>query len=145
MGKILEKGRVVHGIVEDFRVPASRKSGRAARFSDRDRCDNVALRQRSQFPMSLSDQDVTRIAHLARLAITPAELAAWGSSLSRILELIERMNAVDTADVAPMSHPQDAALRLRADSVSETDLRDKFQAIAPAVEAGLYLVPKVIE
>lgn len=95
--------------------------------------------------MSLSDQDVTRIAHLARLAITPAELSAWGASLSRILEMIERMNAVDTAGIAPMSHPQDAALRLRADSVSETDTRDKFQAIAPAVEAGLYLVPKVIE
>lgn len=95
--------------------------------------------------MSLSDQDVTRIAHLARLAITPAELSAWGASLSRILEMIERMNAVDTAGIAPMSHPQDVALRLRADSVSETDTRDKFQAIAPAVEAGLYLVPKVIE
>lgn len=95
--------------------------------------------------MSLSDQDVLRVAHLARLAITPAELATWGQSLSRILGLIERMNAVDTAGVAPMSHPQDAALRLRADSVSEGDARDKFQAIAPAVEAGLYLVPKVIE
>lgn len=95
--------------------------------------------------MSLSDQDVLRVAHLARLAITPAELATWGQSLSRILELIERMNAVDTTGVAPMSHPQDAALRLRADSVSEGDARDKFQAIAPAVEAGLYLVPKVIE
>ncbi len=95
--------------------------------------------------MSLSDQNVLRVAHLARLAVTPAEIAAWGGSLSRILELIERMNAVDTTGVEPMAHPRDVALRLRPDHVSEGDAREKFQAIAPAVEAGLYLVPKVIE
>jgi aspartyl-tRNA(Asn)/glutamyl-tRNA(Gln) amidotransferase subunit C len=70
---------------------------------------------------------------------------AYADSLSRILGLIEQMNAVDTAGVEPMAHPNEAGLRLRADTVTEADQRDKFQKIAPAVEAGLYLVPKVIE
>lgn len=95
--------------------------------------------------MSLSRQDVIKIAHLARLDVTEAEVAATADSLSRILGLIEQMNAVDTKGVAPMAHPQDATLRLREDHVAETDQRDKFQKIAPATEAGLYLVPKVIE
>jgi aspartyl-tRNA(Asn)/glutamyl-tRNA(Gln) amidotransferase subunit C len=95
--------------------------------------------------MSLSDQDVRRVAHLARLTVSPAEIAAWGASLSRILDLIERMNAVDTSGVEPMAHPRDVALRLRPDGVSEVDVRERLQRIAPAVEAGLYLVPKVIE
>ena len=95
--------------------------------------------------MSLDRKDVIKIAHLARLDITEAEVAATTESLSRILGLIEQMNAVDTKAVAPMAHPQDAALRLRDDRVTEPDQRDKFQKIAPATEAGLYLVPKVIE
>ena len=95
--------------------------------------------------MSLERKDVKKIAHLARLEISDAEVAANTESLARILGLIEQMNAVDTKAVAPMAHPQDAALRLRDDRVSEPDQRDKFQAIAPATEAGLYLVPKVIE
>ena len=95
--------------------------------------------------MSISRQDVIKIAHLARLDITEAEVAATHESLSRILGLIEQMNAVDTRAVAPMAHPQDASLRLRDDRVAEPDQRDKFQRIAPATEAGLYLVPKVIE
>ncbi|MDH4134316.1 MAG: Asp-tRNA(Asn)/Glu-tRNA(Gln) amidotransferase subunit GatC [Gammaproteobacteria bacterium] len=95
--------------------------------------------------MSLQRQDVIKIAHLARLEITEAEVATTHESLARILGLIEQMNAVDTQTVAPMAHPQDASLRLRDDRVSEPDQRDKFQAIAPATEAGLYLVPKVIE
>jgi aspartyl-tRNA(Asn)/glutamyl-tRNA(Gln) amidotransferase subunit C len=95
--------------------------------------------------MPLSRQDVAKIAHLARLDITDAEVTATHESLSRILGLIEQMNAVDTRAVAPMAHPQDAALRLRADRVSEPDQREKFQQVAPATEAGLYLVPKVIE
>jgi aspartyl-tRNA(Asn)/glutamyl-tRNA(Gln) amidotransferase subunit C len=95
--------------------------------------------------MVLSRQEVQKIAHLARLAITDAEAAAYAESLSRILGLIEQMNAVDTTGIEPMAHPNDARLRLRADTVSEPNARDKFQAIAPAVEAGLYLVPKVIE
>lgn len=95
--------------------------------------------------MALDAKDVKKIAYLARLDISEAEVAASTASLSRILGLIEQMNAVDTKAIAPMAHPQDAALRLRDDRVTETDQRDKFQAIAPATEAGLYLVPKVIE
>jgi aspartyl-tRNA(Asn)/glutamyl-tRNA(Gln) amidotransferase subunit C len=95
--------------------------------------------------MSLNREQVRKIAHLARLHITEQEAVAYADSLSRILGLIEQMNAVDTAGVAPMAHPNEAGLRLRADAVTETDQRDKFQKIAPAVEAGLYLVPKVIE
>ena len=95
--------------------------------------------------MALDRKDVSKIAHLARLDIDEAELAAATESLSRILGLIEQMNAVNTQGVAPMAHPQDAALRLRDDRVTEPDQRDKFQEIAPATEAGLYLVPKVIE
>ncbi|MBI3546436.1 MAG: Asp-tRNA(Asn)/Glu-tRNA(Gln) amidotransferase subunit GatC [Gammaproteobacteria bacterium] len=95
--------------------------------------------------MSLDREQVRKIAHLARLQITDSEAAAYAESLSRILSLIEQMNAVDTNGVAPMAHPNDAGLRLRADAVTETNQREKFQAIAPAVQAGLYLVPKVIE
>lgn len=95
--------------------------------------------------MALDAKDVKKIAFLARLDISDAEVAASAASLSRILGLIEQMNAVDTKAIAPMAHPQDAALRLRDDRVTEPDQRDKFQAIAPATEAGLYLVPKVIE
>jgi aspartyl-tRNA(Asn)/glutamyl-tRNA(Gln) amidotransferase subunit C len=95
--------------------------------------------------MSLNRQDVIKIAHLARLDVTEAEVAATTESLSRILGLIEQMNAVDAKAVIPMAHPQDAALRLRDDRVAEPDQRDKFQQVAPATEAGLYLVPKVIE
>ncbi len=95
--------------------------------------------------MALTRQEVQRIAHLARLAISEPEAAAYAESLSRILGLIEQMNAVDTTGIEPMAHPNDAGLRLRADVVSEPNQREKFQAVAPAVEAGLYLVPKVIE
>ena len=95
--------------------------------------------------MSLSRSDVTKIAHLARLEIGEQEIDAYTDALSRILGLIEQMNAVETAGVAPMSHPQDVHLRLREDVVTERDQRDKFLQIAPKAEAGLYLVPKVIE
>lgn len=95
--------------------------------------------------MSLSRTDVERIAHLARLEIGEQEVAAYAETLSRILGLIEQMNAVDTEGVEPMAHPQEAGLRLRSDVVRETDQRDRFQSIAPAALAGLYLVPKVIE
>ena len=95
--------------------------------------------------MSLDREQVRKIAHLARLHITGPEADAYAESLSRILGLIEQMNAVDTAGVAPMAHPNEVGLRLRADAVTEADQREKFQKIAPAVEAGLYLVPKVIE
>ncbi len=95
--------------------------------------------------MSLDAADVTKIAHLARLAITEHDISEYARNLSNILSFVEQMKAVDTTGVSPMAHPLDAAQRLRPDVVSETDQRESFQAIAPQVEAGLYLVPKVIE
>lgn len=95
--------------------------------------------------MSLTLQDVQRIAHLARIRVTDAEAADTQSQLNGIFGLIEEMQAVDTAGIAPMSHAQDLQQRLRADAVTEPDRRDAFQAVAPQVEDGLYLVPKVIE
>ena len=95
--------------------------------------------------MSLDRQQVLKIAHLARLALRADEVDAYAATLSRILGLIEQMNAVDTAGVAPMAHPNDAGLRLRDDVVTEIDQRERFLKLAPAAEAGLYLVPKVIE
>ena len=95
--------------------------------------------------MSLSADDVSKIAHLARLAVNPAESAALGRELSNILDLVAQMDAVDTAGVVPMAHPLDMAQRLRSDVVSEQDRRDLYQAGAPVVESGLFLVPKVIE
>jgi aspartyl-tRNA(Asn)/glutamyl-tRNA(Gln) amidotransferase subunit C len=95
--------------------------------------------------MSLDTVQVQKIALLARLRITAEEAQRYADSLSRILGLIEQMNAVNTDGVAPMAHPSESPLRLREDQVTEPNERDKFQAVAPAVEAGLYLVPKVIE
>lgn len=95
--------------------------------------------------MSLTLDDVKRVAHLARIAVDEDEAAGYLHQLSSILELVEQMQAVDTAGVEPMAHAQDVVLRLRADEVTETDRHQAFQAIAPQVEAGLYLVPKVIE
>jgi len=95
--------------------------------------------------MALSLDDVRRIAHLARIEITPAEAADVRAKLERIFELIGRMPAVDTTGIVPMSHAQDVVLPLREDLVTETDRHALYQQGAPAVEGGLYLVPKVIE
>jgi aspartyl-tRNA(Asn)/glutamyl-tRNA(Gln) amidotransferase subunit C len=95
--------------------------------------------------MSLSTEDVKRIAHLARIEVTEDEAQATLQKLSGILGLIEQMQAVNTAGIEPMSHSQDVTQRLRDDIVTETNQRELFQSIAPAVENGLYLVPKVIE
>ncbi|MCG6967318.1 MAG: Asp-tRNA(Asn)/Glu-tRNA(Gln) amidotransferase subunit GatC [Chromatiaceae bacterium] len=95
--------------------------------------------------MSLSADDVAKIAHLARLAVEPRESEALGRELSSILDLVAQMDAVDTADVPPMAHPLEMAQRLRADVVTEEDRRERYQAHAPAVENGLFLVPKVLE
>ncbi|MFO7306377.1 MAG: Asp-tRNA(Asn)/Glu-tRNA(Gln) amidotransferase subunit GatC [Gammaproteobacteria bacterium] len=96
--------------------------------------------------MSLTRHDVESIAYLARLSLSDAELPAYVDSLSKILHLVEQLNAADTADVEPMAHPlADQVQRLRDDVVTEEDRREKYQRNAPAVEAGLYLVPKVIE
>lgn len=95
--------------------------------------------------MALTLDDVKRVAHLARIAVDDAEARVALGQLSGIFRLIEQMQAVDVAGVAPMSHAQDIMLRLREDAVTEQDQHTLFQSIAPRVEAGLYLVPKVIE
>ena len=95
--------------------------------------------------MSLTPDDVRRLARLARIAVEPAEEAAVLERLNRVLGLIEQMRAVDTRGIEPMSHAVDTAQRLRPDEVRETDQRALYQSVAPAVEEGLYLVPKVIE
>jgi aspartyl-tRNA(Asn)/glutamyl-tRNA(Gln) amidotransferase subunit C len=95
--------------------------------------------------MALSSEDVQRIAHLARIEITPDEAAGVREKLDRIFELIGEMRAIDTTGIVPMSHAQDVTAPLREDVVSETDRRDAYQSVAPAVAQGLYLVPKVIE
>jgi len=95
--------------------------------------------------MALDRSDVENIAHLARLAISEEDIPEYARNLSNILEFVEQMSAFDTTGVAPMAHPMEAAQRLREDVVSESDERERFQGIAPAVDAGLYLVPKVIE
>jgi aspartyl-tRNA(Asn)/glutamyl-tRNA(Gln) amidotransferase subunit C len=95
--------------------------------------------------MSLSPDDVKRIARLARIETSDAEAQATQVQLNSIFDLIATMQAVDTRDIAPMAHAQEVYQRLRADVVTETDHHAAFQAIAPAVENDLYLVPKVIE
>ena len=95
--------------------------------------------------MSLTTQDVQKIARLARLSMNESEIEAARSQLSGIFELIAEMQAVDTSGIEPMSHAQELSQRLREDTVSEADQRAAFQAIAPQVEDGLYLVPQVIE
>lgn len=95
--------------------------------------------------MSLTINDVKRIAHLARIEVTETETEATLNKLTGILGLIEEMQAVDTKGITPMSHSQDVLQRLRPDVVTATNQREEFQKIAPAVEEGLYLVPKVIE
>lgn len=95
--------------------------------------------------MSLSLDDVSRIARLARIEISPAEAEQTRSQLNGILAFVEQLQAVNTDGIAPMAHAVDVVQRLRPDAITETDRRDAFQAIAPETEAGLYLVPKVIE
>jgi aspartyl-tRNA(Asn)/glutamyl-tRNA(Gln) amidotransferase subunit C len=95
--------------------------------------------------MALSSEDVQRIAHLARIEITPAETDEVRRKLDSIFDMIERMRAVDTTGIVPMSHAQDMTLPLREDIVTESDRHELYQSAAPAVAHGLYLVPKVIE
>jgi aspartyl-tRNA(Asn)/glutamyl-tRNA(Gln) amidotransferase subunit C len=95
--------------------------------------------------MSLQKEDIEKIAHLARLAISDEDVPKYTHNLSNILELVEQMSAVDTEGVTPMAHPFDAHQRLRADVVTEENQREHFQENAPQVEDGLFLVPQVIE
>jgi aspartyl-tRNA(Asn)/glutamyl-tRNA(Gln) amidotransferase subunit C len=95
--------------------------------------------------MALAKDTVYRIGRLARIHVGDEEADRYADELSRILDLVEQMNDADTERVEPLAHPQDRSLRLREDEITEADQREAFQGIAPAVEAGLYLVPKVIE
>jgi aspartyl-tRNA(Asn)/glutamyl-tRNA(Gln) amidotransferase subunit C len=96
--------------------------------------------------MSLTRKDVEKIAHLARLSITEQEMPVYVTSLSNIVDFVDELSRTPTDDVLPMAHPLDGQhQRLRADQVSESDHHEKYQANAPAVQAGLYVVPRVIE
>jgi aspartyl-tRNA(Asn)/glutamyl-tRNA(Gln) amidotransferase subunit C len=95
--------------------------------------------------MSLNLNDIKRIAHLARIQINEDEAAQTLTKLKGIMGLIEQMQKVDTSGILPMSHSQDVIQRLREDEVTKTNQREVFQALAPATQDGLYLVPRVVE
>ncbi len=95
--------------------------------------------------MALQRCDVEKIAHLARLGLDEGDLPRITDALNSILGLVDQMQAVDTHGIEPLAHPLEASQRLRADLVTEHNQREAYQAIAPATENGLYLVPKVIE
>ena len=95
--------------------------------------------------MSLDKDTVLKIAQLARIHMDEQELDTYRGALTKILSLVEQMNAADTEDVEPLAHPLDRRLRMRPDEVTEVDQRDALQEVAPAAEDGLYLVPKVID
>jgi len=95
--------------------------------------------------VSLNEEDIQKIAWLARLEIDQADCSRYAHELSQVLDLVDELNQINTDGVEAMAHPTDAVQRLREDDVSEENQREKFQAIAPQAEDGLYLVPKVIE
>ena len=95
--------------------------------------------------MSLTKQEVESVAKLARLEITEGEIGRVVEKLSSIIDFVDQLQAANTDDVMPMAHPLDMGQRLRTDEISESDQRKRYQVNAPEVEAGLYLVPKVIE
>lgn len=93
----------------------------------------------------MQPSDIEKLANLARLEINDETLGEAATSITEVLALVDQLQAADTSGVTPMAHPLDAVQVLRADEVTEPDVREEFQAIAPATENGLYLVPKVIE
>ena len=95
--------------------------------------------------MSIQSEDVLKIAHLARLGIQSEQVESYASDLSNIMVLVEQMSQVDTSDIEPMAHPLDQSQRLRTDVVLESNQRDALQKNAPAIEDGLFLVPRVID
>ena len=95
--------------------------------------------------MAVTEEDVRKVSGLARLAILDENVPVYADKLSGILDMVEQLNAVDTDGVEPMSNPLDSVQRLREDVATETDHREHYQACAPEVEKGLYLVPKVLE
>ena len=95
--------------------------------------------------MSLTADQIRQVAHLARLELKPEQVEKYARELSNILDMVGQLAQADVTRVEPMAHPLDMAQRLRPDAVTETDRRETFQAHAPKVQAGLYIVPKVIE
>ena len=95
--------------------------------------------------MAIDRSDIEKVAHLARLKIEEADIVDVTKSINDILDLVNKMQEVNTDDIEPMAHPTDAVQRLRADQVTEQNQRENFQSVAPAIEDGLYLVPKVID
>ncbi len=95
--------------------------------------------------MTISREDIEKVAVLARIRLDEEQIPALEKDLGNILSLVDQLSAADTDNVEPLAHPLDAVQRLRADEVSESNQREVFQAIAPATENGLYLVPRVIE
>ena len=95
--------------------------------------------------MSLSPEQVKQVARLARLSLPADKVEPYARQLSNILEMVDQLSGAQTDNVPPMAHPLDMVQRLRPDAVTEDNRREDFQAIAPAVDNGLYLVPKVIE
>ena len=95
--------------------------------------------------MSIERADIEKAANLARLAVSEVNIADTTDRINKVLNLVDQLQSVDTDGISPMAHPLNAVQRLRADKVSESNRRDEFQKIAPAIEAGLYLVPKVID
>lgn len=93
----------------------------------------------------MNKETVQKIAHLARIHIDDKDIPTMTHKLQKVMSLIDEMNQIDTTDIEPMAHPLDLTQRLRADKVTETDQRNAFMKLAPAAEAGLYLVPKVID
>jgi len=95
--------------------------------------------------VSISREDIEKVAMLARIKVDDEQVSALEKDLGNILDLVDQLGTADTDSVEPMAHPLDAVQKLRADEVTETNQREAFQAIAPATEDGLYLVPRVIE
>jgi aspartyl-tRNA(Asn)/glutamyl-tRNA(Gln) amidotransferase subunit C len=95
--------------------------------------------------VTISRKDIEKVAVLARIRVDEEQVSALEKDLGNILDLVDQLAAADTANVEPLAHPLDAVQRLRADEVTESNQREAFQAIAPATENGLYLVPRVIE
>jgi len=95
--------------------------------------------------MALDTSDVDKIAHLARINIEEKDTPVYLQNITSILELVDQMQSIDTTNIEPLAHPMDAIQRLRADSITEENQRELLQSVAPAVEEGLFLVPKVID
>ena len=104
-----------------------------------------AENETEQGPLVVTEEVVRKVAELAQLQVDEEDIPILAAGMRNILELAQQLQAVDTAGAAPVANPLDATQRLRPDVITETDRRELFQSLAPAVEEGLYLVPRVID